>query len=255
MIRDIEIKSYKRWLFGYFPAYFFVFLSFVSLYFVSTYFLTYKTELSLKQWSCEGKISHEGDWDASRQKLALANKLNPWDPDIYFGLGALYEWKASSNLEFNEESRQMRTKAIHNFKEAINNRPTWANAWLNLAQSMLLNRELNDDVFHAIHMGFKYGKWQPEISNKLIWMSIGIWNSIPEELKKIVREQVKIKLENNEPISKFAVLALRYRWFDELSNLVTNQKDKKYLELVKSNPKLLKGAVRNSFGSEKDFVC
>jgi len=251
----IENKFYLRWGYGYLPALILVSLIVCSSVVAATYFLSYKSSLIIEKWNCEGKVGSDEEWNTSYSKLNLAKTINPWNADIYMSLGDLYEWKLAGKSNLDDSVKDIRQNAIKYYVEAINHRPTWAQAWSKLAKSKLLNSEVSSESFHAIEMGFKYGKWQPEISKNLIWLSIGFWGVLPENLKNTVRRQVESQIKNNVPISSFAVLALRFKWFDELLSLDMHPRHKDYLRAAKNNPKLLKNAIRNSFNGKKDFVC
>lgn len=256
MIINNRKMFYKRWIFGYIPFSSLMLLIALSGLIATVYTLKYNSSLALDRWSCEGRVSVASEWDNSLHKLTLAQKLNPWDADVYMKLGDLYEWKIAGSLSLNDETKAIRNQAIKYYEESLKLRPTWGLAWLNLSRNKILNREITAETFNAIEMGFKYGRWQPEISKKLISMTVGIWKAVPDNIRNIVRKQVETQIKNKAPISTFAVLALRYNWFEELLSLDIEDKHKDYLNLVKSNPKLLKGAARNSLGNKKkDLVC
>ncbi|MDX1812948.1 MAG: tetratricopeptide repeat protein, partial [Gammaproteobacteria bacterium] len=135
--------------------------------------------LTIEKWNCEGKVSRIEDWERANQYLSIANRLAPWDADILLNLGKLQEWKLASKSLWNDKAEDVRGKAINYYEQALEQRPTWANAWVNLAQTMLLNRQVNDKTYHAIEMGFLYGEQKPELREKLIWLSVGLWKYVP----------------------------------------------------------------------------
>lgn len=255
MIRDNEQSNFKRWLLGYIPATVFVGLIGIGTLISSTYFLSYNSMQTMEKWSCEGRITHGEEWDVAHKNLVLTNKLMPWDADINMGLGNLYEWKAAGESTWSDTSKKMRSKAIAYYAKAIEQRPTWANVWIKLAQTMLLNRQITDDTFYAITMGFKYGQWQPELRDRLFQLTLGIWGNLPEHLKKQTRLVVKKSLTNDFEFKKMAVLAMRFKWIDELIPLVEKQEDIDFLNAIKANPKLLTGDVKKFMGQSRNAVC
>lgn len=211
--------------------------------------------LAMDRWSCEGKIGSESEWNEAYKNLTLASKINPWSADPYLHLGNLFEWRATAKTAWDTSSKDMRNESIHYYRKALEQRPTWGIAWNKLVQSMVLNRQVDEDTYFSLEMAFKYGKYQPEIAEKLIWLSVGIWKHLPAPLKEEVREVVRFYLVDDMALRKYTVLALRFNWFEELDNILTNPKDKEYLDLVRSNPQLMKQNVNNFMGQSANQIC
>lgn len=252
--KDQEQKVLNRWFFGFLPLVV-IFLSvlLISSNFISTYFVM-SPRMSMEEWSCYGKPGDQFVWNEELDNLLLAQKFDPWNADIFMDLGRMYEWKALSSKAWKADSKTARSNASEYFKQAAIHRPTWALAWVNFAQSQLLNRVVDDEVYSAISKGFTFGRWQKDTQKKLLWISIGIWKSLPESIQEQVRDEIRFMLERENSIKMITSIALRFQWFDELVPLVSQEEDRKYIENVRSN----ENEMRKMLGQgekNKDYVC
>jgi len=256
VFKDQEQSPLKRQLFGVFPLFiFFTFTVGISCYFFSSY-LVLSPRYALEEWSCNGEVTSEKVWNRELNNLLFAQKFSPWNADIAMDLGRMYEWKALSGAAWNSNSREARTNASYHFEQAIKYRPTWALALVSFAQSQLLNREINEEVFLALSNGFTYGRWQTDVQEKLLWLSIGLWKKLPDDLKQQVRDQIVFTLERENSIQMLTRLAIRFHWFDELIPLVSKSEDIEYLELVRESPERMRQALAGTGGAkQEEYVC
>lgn len=255
MLKDIEHALYKRWLVGYAPSIILVALILVSIFFTASYFFSYKPLLTMEKWNCYGKLSSESEWIEARDGLLLASKLNPWDADIYMSLGNIYEWKAVEGAAWSSDAKTARKDAVHYFRKATEQRPSWSKAWVYLSQNMVLNRQLDDEVFMAIENGFRFGRWEPDTNNKLLWLTIGIWKNLPENLKETVRKQVKQNLANDNSFQSMLAIVVRFQWFDELLNIIKNEEQRELINRIRNNPDLMRNLLNQSNQDSSDFIC
>ena len=255
MIKDQEVTFYKRYIYGYFPMFILFLFGLLGVVTASSNYLNYKALSRMEKWSCEGKVSSPESWEISYHALIQASSLSPMDADTQLYLGDLFDWKANASEFWSESAQDTRLVAIKYYRKAIQLRPSWGAAWLKLTQSRLLNREVNDVTFQDLENSFRYGKRKPELKYKLIWIALGIWPSLTEPLKEQTRDLVKEQINDKSQFRKIIMLAIRYRWMDELNALLTDAEQKRFLELVKKNPKIISDEVRSMFGNEKRLVC
>jgi len=200
LLKDQEQNIKYRWVYGFIPAILLLIFVFLTLSFFTSNYYVMSPRLTMDEWSCSGKPGDERAWGKTYQALETARKLDPWNADIYLDMGRLYEWKALSGSAWNTSTKDARKQASHYFKQAAIHRPTWALAWTSYAQSQLINRVVDDEVFYAISNGFEYGRWQIKTQKKLLWLSIGIWDKLPKDVQRQVREQVQYILERDDGV-------------------------------------------------------
>jgi hypothetical protein len=216
---------------------FVVFLSAKNMY---TSALIVEPTNAMERWACMGRVDDLSKWESSKQKLEKANILQRDDADIVSELGRLHEFKALSLPAWNPQARDSRGKAINYYKQAIKKRPTWALAWLNLAQSKILSQKTDEEAFDAIRNGFRFGRWQEKVQQRLLWLSIGIWPVLPEDIKITVRNIVVKTLEQDVHVDMLLVMAFRFGWQEELRALMENKDHLALLDRFKENPALIK---------------
>jgi len=261
---DIQQKTIFKWLLGYLPAVLCISLiAIASINFYSLY-TAHSPRLSLEEWSCYGKMVSEEAWDESLYKLTKARKLNPWDAEIDFDLGRLYEWKALSGQAWNKAVKDSRNESIKYFRSAVEKRPTWGLAWVNLAQSKLLNRVVDEELFNALSNTIRYGRWQQKIQEKYLWLSIGIWAKLPPSLQKEIFEHIEgilqrdAELKQHAALSMLTSIAVRFNWFNQLEPRTFNQKQLDYIRYVKTSPeqkKQMLGGGAGGGGKPPQFIC
>ena len=254
MQEDVENKSYRKLLFGYLPlSFIFLFIVITSVYLTSN-FVAHEPRVSLNEWACYGQAGDETSWNEALDGLLLAKKLDPWNADIAYDLGRLYEWKAVGGSAWNISAKSARQDALLYFKNAVELRPTWAVAWVSYAQSRMLNRKIDQETFKALSKGFEYGRWQIDIQQKLLWLSIGIWDKLPGKLQQQVREQVSLLLERDNTVKILAKIAVRFQWLDELLSIAKSEKNKDYIERVVENDSIKKSLLSQQ-ATEDKFIC
>jgi len=254
MQEDVENKPYRKLIFGYLPlSLFFFFVVITSVYLASNY-LAHAPRVSLNEWACYGKAGDERSWNEALAGLLLAEKLDPWNADIAYDLGRLYEWKAIEGSAWNASAKASRQDALRYFKNAVELRPTWAVAWVSYAQSRMLNRNIDRETFIALSKGFEYGRWQIDIQQKLLWLSIGIWDKLPEKLQQQVKGQISSLLERDNTIKMLAKIAVRFQWLDELLKITKSEKSKDYIERVVENDSMKKSLLSQQ-STEDKFTC
>lgn len=242
-----------RWITGYGAAIATVVLLTFACTKVASSYYALSPRVALEEWACYGKPGSKESWELEQQNLLKASQFDPWNADLYMDMGKMYEWRALSGSAWSANVKESRQKAMEYFLLAAENRPTWALAWVNYAQSKLLNRKIDDDFYNALANGFRYGRWQADTQKKLLWLSIGIWKKLPDDLKGMVRDQIRAMLTREYNIRTIVPIALRFQWFDELDPLVTKQKDIEYVKMIRSKPKEMRKMLGG--GKPKQFVC
>ncbi|HFE38019.1 MAG TPA: hypothetical protein ENK06_06315 [Gammaproteobacteria bacterium] len=254
LLKDQELNTRYLWAYGFVPAIVLAgLLLLVSAYFASNFYIV-SPRVALDEWTCSGNPGSEKAWQRALADLRAAQRLDPWNADIYMDIGRLYEWQALSGAAWNSKVKQARTNASYYFKQAAIHRPTWALAWVNYAQSQLLNRVVDDEVFNAISNGYKFGRWQLATQQKLLWLSIGVWGKLPADIQQQVRTQIAHILKKDDGIKMLASIALRFQWFDELMPLIRREEDRRYIKSLRSRPDQMREMLRGG-KKEQEFVC
>lgn len=208
--------------------------------------------MALDKWSCQGGMTEPEQWQLHLDNLTLASKLIGRDANIESDLGRLYEFKALEHPAWNKEAKENRQLAIARYRKATQIRPTWALAWLNLAQAKVLVQESDDEAFNAMRKAFEYGKWQEKVQHRLLWLTMGIWDVLPEDLRANVKQVVSKTLAQNYRVETLIVLALRFNWQNNLKALMKDEKQLSLLEKYEQN----RGMLENMTKQQSDkLVC
>lgn len=214
--------------------------------------LTIEPKQAMARWSCNGKIDDVESWEVEKTKLEKANKLFSLDADIVSDLGRMYEFRALEYAAWNPEAKLNRDTAISFYREATRHRPTWALAWLNLAQAKIMNQQSDDEAFDAIRNGFRFGSWQEKVQQRLLWLSVGVWPIMPDDIKMKVRNVVIKTLSQDYRVEMLVVMAFRFDWVAELELLVTNREHLLIINKYRNNKGLFDRVLKQQSNS---LVC
>jgi len=207
---------------------------------------------AMEKWACDGKVDDMEQWQNQKEKLERANNLHVGDAEYVSDLGRIHELKALSVPAWNTEAREMRGHAVDYYRQATSNSPTWSMAWLNLAQSKILNQETDDEAFKAIRKSFRFGRWQIEVQQRLLYLTIGVWPVLPSDIKESILSLVSEMLEKDHRVDNLIFLAFRYSWQQQLRPLLTREEHIVLYESYEKNPDLLKKLVERN---RKSRVC
>jgi len=216
-----------------FPALFAVLLGTGALTYSS--FLTLIAEYNLDQWECRGTVSDDGEWQTQAENLNQAKKIEQFDANVSLDLGRLHEFRALSKPIWSDDAKISRKQSLDYYQEATTQRPTWALAWVNVAQARLLNQQIDKETFDAMRKAFQYGRWQEKVQQRLIWLGVGMWSVLPVDLKDEIRAVVRQTLEQDYRVYGLIVLAYRQKWEGELKKLVTRKEHWEIIRRIEKN--------------------
>jgi hypothetical protein len=226
-----------------------VFLSTKSMYASA---LVVEPRMAMDKWTCEGKVDDMEKWEISRSKLEKASSIQVNDADIISDLGRIYELKALSKPAWSSVAKTNRSTAIDYHRQATEKRPTWALAWINLAQSKVLNQETDQEAFDAIRNSYRLGRWQEKVQQRVLWLSIGIWPVLPNDIREEVYHVIDKTLEQSGSIDSLILMSFRFGWQKELKARLTLPEHIQAYQKYEDDPDLRR---RFSQAQSKQLVC
>ena len=145
-------------------------------------------------WDNLGHVGKGADIASLSKQLELAAALNPYDAEIIFDLGGLYEWKAQNHSAWSAAARENRAIAIKQFRAAAVLRPSWSSAWAHLAYSKALDQQLDPEAMNALEKAMVFGPWKPMIQQKVIWVGLVAWDQLPAHQRESIEKHVQRSL-------------------------------------------------------------
>ena len=192
-------------------------------------------ETAMLRWECTGKVDDQARWKAYVSNLELALKLDPRNVGIMRQLAKMYEWRTVSVAPWDESVQAERESSIEWYREVVSHRPIWAMGWAELANMKVRSMELDNEALDGIEKALELGKWQKDVQSKTIWLSVGIWDSIPGNLRVKVKENLKRLLHKELRISDVALYSIRFDWLDELETVVSSPEDLALIDEYREN--------------------
>lgn len=206
---------------------------------------------TIDRWECVGAIDDPRAWPDLQRLLVGAMLLAPDDADTVNDLGRLYEWQARNFPVWYPAAHDARAKAVGYYRDATERRPTWAAAWLNFAQSKILNGDLDEEALSALQNAWWLGRWQPEIEKRLVWLNIGLWPFISGQMQEETRSHIGIMLDRGRGFGLFVAAAVRFDWIPHLRELIKDPEQRAYLDRVAGQSKDAQYALVRRFVSKR----
>lgn len=171
-------------------------------------------------------------WESAHNTLLKASNLNPVNADYIYDMGRLSEWRAIGLPVWTREARQYRSKAIEYFQLGLTMRPSSSLMWAQLANSNVLNQDINKETFDALEKAIVFGPWAEVAGLKVIWVGIVIWDMLPAQSKKQLNKVVARALSNKNQARYVIATAVWLGWEKNLRPLITKESNKKTLKRV-----------------------
>ena len=200
---------------------------------------------AIEHWSCLGRVSDNDLWAEQKKLLQISIDLSRLDSGLLVDMGRMHDLKAMSFPVWKKEAKQNRSLAIEYYRQAIEKKSTWALPWINLAQSKILKSEIDEEAFMAIRRTLVFGKWQSEVQQKLIWLTVGIWGSVPQDIKQYIRSLVKKNLTNKKLAVPTILTSFRFSWQTELKRLVEDEEQLALIRKLEQDEQLLSNMFVN----------
>jgi len=228
--------------------YFFLLLTVFTLLIwslLNTYsvFLQQIPRQAMDYWNCTGKIDDKINWEHQEYLIEQAYRLFPGDATINYDMARLYEWRAINSEAWSDTATQSRAKSISHYEAVTRLRPTSANGWVYLLKSKSLNQQFDKDAGQLFRNILFYGKNQTEVQAQIIWLGLGMWNSINNTTKDEIRMLISQLLEKRKKENYILVTAFRFNWIAELKDLTSHPQFKKRLMHLENNPGILRQAL------------
>ena len=203
----------------------FVILLFMGIYLAASWGVTQVSVIQPRQlmalWADKKHPFSKREWQVALNTLQAAVASNPNNAEYYFDLARLYDWRAYQQPIMAAESIKNRTQAIRFYKKSLELRPTWSSAWINLALSKTLKMEFDDEVKTALLNTIKYGVWETDVFQKVIWISLANWENIPLTFQQQVKSLIKKTIDKKGQLPQYIQqIVTRFSWQEELNKII-----------------------------------
>ena len=183
-------------------------------------------ETAMQRWSCSGKIDDLSSWETYRVSLTRSLMLDPGNATKTRMLAKMYEWRTFDSAPWDEKLQNEKETSRSLYRQVTRQRPSWAMGWAELANFKIRNMELDNEAFFALERALVLAPWQKDVQNKVIWLAVGIWDSVPENIKKLTKHNLRMLLNKEITIDKAILMAFRFRWMNELESILSSDDER-----------------------------
>jgi len=194
---------------------------------------------TIAYWDCIGEIHSEKNWQTQNIVLSGLIRYQPYSIEINTDLGRLYDWQALNDDAWSNDAKSARKNASHYYRKVTKLKPAWANGWLNLAKSKSINQEIDSELLQSLDNAYRFGSNQTGIQTQLIWLSLGMWESLDATLKNKTQYLIRDLLHINKKTTFIITAAFRFSWVDNLRKLTSNPAILKRISFLENNPDVL----------------
>jgi hypothetical protein len=159
-------------------------------------------------------------WARAHAGLNFARHVNPLNADYGASLGRLHQWQAWQQLR-KTDARAYRHGALVTYRQTVSRRPTWAVAWMELAEAGALSVGMTPEVTNAFHRAAQLGPWERSVQRKTVWLGLAGWSRLAATERELVRNTVHRALLIDNDLKGMLVLARQYQWLDEFERIRT----------------------------------
>ncbi|MDH3326837.1 MAG: hypothetical protein OEM38_09000 [Gammaproteobacteria bacterium] len=198
---------------------------------------------TMEYWNCIGKVDNQDSWRHQAFIMDQMVHLSPFDAQIHTDIARLYEWQATNGEAWSENALTARDNAIRHFRSSTELSPTRANGWINLLKSKSINQQFGGEVIRDFSNALRYGKNQTGIQSQLIWLGLGMWDSLDEPNKLETKELIKRLLESHKKKHYILTTAFRFNWVNELKKLTADPQLLAQIDHLENNPSALAKAL------------
>jgi len=156
------------------------------------------------KWKNERAKKPPEDWQRARVRAHQAYELNPLNAEYAAALGRLYEWHALQQPQWTQHAHENREKAIRYYTQATTLRPSWGSIWARLAQSKILNQELDDIALSSLEKAMVLSPWEAKAQQNVIWIGLNIWDQLPKDTQTMLITTLRrsLKLQPKKTINR-----------------------------------------------------
>lgn len=154
--------------------------------------------------------------DALQAELDRAHRLDPSNPILLEDMGRFQASRVDRANPDDPEVRAMRQQALASFRQALEQRPTSAHGYVNVALTKYRLGETDHEFSQALLQALHRGPWEPKVQLMSIELGLAAWqylgDSGRESLKQAIQAQARWTLVRQKPALQS--LLKRYRRAD-----------------------------------------
>lgn len=167
----------------------------------------------IERWRAGKWVPDQFKLDAIQAELGMAHDLDPNNPNLLEDLGRFNAARVDRGQAYDPEVRAMRQQALARFRQALEQRPTSAGAYVNVALMKYRLGEIDHEFSESLLQAMRRSPWEPQLQLIAIELGLATWQALAEPahetLKQAIQAQAQWQLINQKPALQS--LLKRYR--------------------------------------------
>ena len=164
----------------------------------------------LDNWREKQQHLEHTQWETIQSQMDHALQYTPDNPDLLSDLGLAHEAEFNFYPAIDQSARTGREKAVKYYQQAIFLRPSWPYDRIKFALVKYRLDETDRNIYKLMAQATELGPWEPRV--QLVVAEIGLrnWDSLPDDIRKVVLDTVNNSIRHPDNIKNILVLLHRY---------------------------------------------
>ncbi|MDZ4251273.1 MAG: hypothetical protein U1A72_01705 [Sulfuritalea sp.] len=157
----------------------------------------------IERWRAGKWAPDQFKLDAMQAELSKARDLDPNNPNLLEDIGRFHAVRVERGRAYDPDVRAQREQALARFRQALEQRPTSAHAYVNVALIKYRLGEIDLEFSESLLQAIRRGPWEPRVQLIGIELGLAAWQALAdstrETLKHAIHAQAQWQLVKQKP--------------------------------------------------------
>ena len=164
----------------------------------------------LDNWRETRRPLEHAQWENIQSRIDHALQFTPANPELLHDLGLAHEAEFIFFPVADPTAREGRKSAAEYYQQAILLRPSWPYDRIDLALVQFRLNETDMGIYKLMTQASELGPWEPRVQLVVAETGLRKWDSLPEDMKKLVLETVNNGVLHGDNTTGMLRLLRRY---------------------------------------------
>lgn len=174
--------------------------------------LAQEPRYEMERWRSGNPFPDPTRLDAMQAALNEARNLDPRNPRLMEELALLLAARVRGRYNHEPEVREARLQSLVLLRQSLEQRPTFAEVWIDLALIKFRLDETDREFTQALQQGMRLAPWEATVQLRAIELGLANWESLADPLRDALKQSIQAQAGWQLVKQKPALLALVKRY-------------------------------------------
>lgn len=166
----------------------------------------------MERWQSGKSVPDKIRLDAMQAALDRALALDPRNPKLLEELALFRAARLGGRYNHDPEVREARRQALAGLRQALEQRPTFGDAWFNLALIKFRLGEIDREFSQSLQQAMRLSPWEPTVQLRAIELGLANWQALADPLREALKQAIQAQARWQLVKQKPALQALLKRY-------------------------------------------